>query len=151
MKDKIKDSISKYKSLNQEGKSLYFYGVIFVILLLVGLVLKITGKLEPKKTYTSDNTKQEEVVENDVNDYAEIINEMSGNYEEDITVYWYDSISYADIDLNGSKKPLTGLYKKEFINIKKDGALFAAIPPTFAAARNTYSGFSSKKNFSTAT
>ena len=119
MKDKIKSFVSKYKSLNQESKTLYFYGAIFVILLVFGLVLKLTGKLEHKKPETSNND-QEDVVETNSTDYEEIFNKISNNYEEDVVVYWYDSISYPNTDLNNSKKPLTGLYKKEFINVKKD-------------------------------
>lgn len=96
MKDKIKDFASKYKELNQETKSAYFYGVLFLFLLVFGVVLKFTGKLDrPKNTNTPTNNDTKEVNKLDCDS---IFNKTINNYKEYIVIQYDNKKSFVDIE-----------------------------------------------------
>ena len=96
MKDKIKDFASKYKGLNQETKSAYFYGVLFLFLLVFGVILKFTGKLDrPKNTNTPTNNDTKEVNKLDCDS---IFNKTINNYKEYIVIQYDNKKSFVDIE-----------------------------------------------------
>jgi hypothetical protein len=96
MKDKIKDFSSKYKGLNQETKSAYFYGVLFLFLLVFGVILKFTGKLDrPKNTNTPTNNDTKEVNKLDCDS---IFNKTINNYKEYIVIQYDNKKSFVDIE-----------------------------------------------------
>ena len=96
MKDKIKDFVSKYKGLNKETKGTYFYGTIFLLLLVLGIVLKFTGKLDrPKNTNTPTNNDTKEVNKLDCDS---IFNKTINNYKEYIVIQYDNKKSFVDIE-----------------------------------------------------
>ena len=103
MKNKLLNLISKYKNSNQEKKTTYFYGIIFIFIFIFALILKFTGNLTTKEINKNNNV-NEEKLETNITNYDDIFNNISNNYEENIQVDIYDS----------------NFLTKEYINVKKD-------------------------------
>ena len=120
MKDKIKNFVSQYKKVDGDKRSGYFYGIIFVFIFLLAVILKFTGNLSHPTSEASNNTKDKETTNTQILEYETIFKEIGNNYEEDVIIYLYDTLAYADFNDALSGRPLTALSKKYFINIKKD-------------------------------
>lgn len=92
----------KFRSLDQETRNIYFYGILFIFIISVALIMKLTPN---EKVVDCSNKKEETVVIN----YQNILKNITNNYEEDITINKYYFNEYVNI-----KHQL----EKEKINIK---------------------------------
>ncbi len=86
----------RFKNLDSETKSTYFYGIIFLFLIVVALVVKFIPNKEKEEKSVKENTTIEETF-----NYKSLLNNISDNYELDIIINKY--------------------YFNEYINIKKQG------------------------------
>ncbi len=95
----------KFKNLDSETKTTYFYGIIFVFIIIVALIVKfVPSKSNDNKTY-NENITQEEII-----DYNKVLNDISNNYESDIIINKYYFNEYINVKKQGLN---------EIINIKK--------------------------------
>ncbi len=95
----------KFRSLDQETRNIYFYGALFVFIILTALIIKLI----PNKELTVSCSNKEDII-NELT-YQEILKNISNNYEEDIIINKYYTNEYINI-----KKELD----KEIINVKKN-------------------------------
>ncbi len=102
-KFRLKGLFSKYRSFDNEKKSTYFYGIAFAILLVAGLILKITSSINNKNK--EENPEQEKTV--DVINYENYLSKINGNYEEDIKIDDYSKKEYINIKRNNNSELIT--------------------------------------------
>lgn len=93
MMDKEK---KKFKDLDIETKTTYFYGIILVFIIIVAFIVKFTTHNSKEKKACNESVVQEEII-----DYKKVLNSISDNYELDIVINKY--------------------YFNEYVNIKKQG------------------------------
>lgn len=95
----------KFRNLNSETKTSYFYGIIFLLVIIVALIVKFVPSKVVEKKNSNENIILEELI-----DYEKILNDISNNYELDVIVNKY----YVNEYINVKKQGLN-----EIINIKK--------------------------------
>jgi hypothetical protein len=95
----------KFRSLDQETRNIYFYGALFVFIILTALIIKLI----PNKELTVSCSNKEDII-NELT-YQETLENISNNYEENIIINKYYINEYINI-----KKELD----KEIVNVKKN-------------------------------
>lgn len=114
-KEKDKGVFSKFKNFinktNEENNNLgYFYGIIFVFLIIFALIIKFTSNNNNNNTNNDVNlSNQNNKIESVIN-YKEVLSDISDNYELDISVNKYYFNEYVNVKVEGTNK---------LINVKK--------------------------------
>ncbi len=114
-KEKNKGVFSKFKNFinktNEENNNLgYFYGIIFVFLIIFALIIKFTSNNNNNNTNNNVNlSNQNNKIESVIN-YKEVLSDISDNYELDISVNKYYFNEYVNVKVEGTNK---------LINVKK--------------------------------